>query len=289
MQAVGVDDRDVADRSLELSDGRWIAWTEVGPVGGAALLRFPGVPGSRWAIRADRAPWRERGLRVITGERPGFGRSTRLPGRGFAEHADDMAHLLDHLGLDEVYVCGASGGAPHILAFAARHPDRVRAVTVIAGAARLSDDEVDQMIPINQRGYRLTQAGDEAGLRELLQPIGERMLAEPLAGFLAQMATAPPEDQAVMSDPGWQQPLVKAIREALGGGIDGWVDETLAMFGDWSDVALESVTASLTWYHRPYDPECAHCRRPTACRCPPKRKAGRMARRRPLVRVLPRG
>ncbi len=109
------------------------------------------------------------------------------------------------------------------------------------------------MIPINQRGYRLTEAGDEAGLRELLQPIGDRMLAEPLAGFMAQMATAPPDDQAVMSDPGWQQSLVKSMREALGGGVDGWVDETLAMFGDWSDVALESVTASLTWYHTPHD------------------------------------
>ena len=235
------------------ADGRTIAWTEFGGADGVPLLRFPGTPGSRWVIRADRTPWQERSLHVITSERPGFGRSTRLPGRGFAEHADDMALLLDHLGLDQVHVCGASGAAPHILAFAARHPDRVRAATVIAGAARLTRDDLAQLIPINQRGYHLASAGDERGLRELLQPIADSMMADPLAGFMAQMATAPAEDQAVMKDADWQRVLVKSVREALGGGIDGWVDESLALFGDWGDVALESVTASLTWYHTSHD------------------------------------
>jgi pimeloyl-ACP methyl ester carboxylesterase len=248
-----VGDEDVVDRSLQLRDGRTIAWTECGDAGGVGLLRFPGTPGSRWTIRADRTPWRERSLRVITGERPGFGRSTRLSGRGFAERADDMAVLLDHLGLDRVHVCGASGAAPHILAFAARHPDRVLAATVIAGAARLISADLDQLVPINQEGYRLGSAADEDGLRELVQPIADGMIADPLAGFVAQMATAPAEDQAVMGDPDWQRVLVKSLREALAGGIDGWLDEALALFGDWSDVALESITTSVTWYHTSHD------------------------------------
>ena len=108
---------------------------------------------------------------------------------------------------------------------------------------------VDQVIPINQRGYHLARARDEPGLRELLSPIADSMMADPLAGFRALMATAPPQDQAVMNDADWQRTFVKSVRESLGGGIDGWVDEALALFGDWSDVAVESVTASLTWYH----------------------------------------
>jgi pimeloyl-ACP methyl ester carboxylesterase len=246
-------EEDVADRSLLLPDGRTMAWTEFGDAGGVPLLRIPGVPGSRWVIRADRTPWQERSLHVITTERPGFGRSTRLPGRGFAEHADDLALLLDQLGLDQVYVNGASGAAPHILSFAARHPDRVRAASVMAGAARLTPDDVTDLIPINQRGYELANARDEQGLRGLMQPIAEGMVSDPLAGFLAQMATAPPADQAVMSDAGWQRILIKSIRESLGGGIDGWVDEALALFGDWGDIDLQAVTASLTWYHTRHD------------------------------------
>jgi pimeloyl-ACP methyl ester carboxylesterase len=35
----------------------------------------------------------------------------------------------------------------------------------------------------------------------------------------------------------------------LGAGIDGWVDETLAILGDWPDIRLPAVTTSLVWYH----------------------------------------
>jgi hypothetical protein len=75
------------------------------------------------------------------------------------------------------------------------------------------------------------------------------MLADPLAGYATQMATAPPEDHTVMTDPRWQQGYIRATREALGTGIDGWVDETLAILGEWPDVPLPAVTTSLVWYH----------------------------------------
>ena len=247
--AAGMADEDVNDCSLQLPDGRVMAWTDTGPSHGTAVLRFPGTPGSRWVLRADRSPWRERQLRMITGERPGFGRSTPLPGRGFAEPADDQARLLDHLDLDRVHVYGASGAAPHILAFAGRHPDRVRAVTIVAGAAPITDAEAEQIIPINRRGHQLAAEGDVVGLRELLAPVADAMVADPLAGFTAQMATAPPEDQDVMNDARWQQALIRGIREALGSGIQGWIDETLALNGDWSDVPVGTVTASVTWFH----------------------------------------
>ena len=125
-------------------------------------------------------------MRMVTSERPGYGRSTRLPGRGFAEHADDMARLLDHLGLDRVYVCGQSGGAPHTLAFAARHPQRLRAASILSGMAPLTDEEATQVIPINQRARRLVAAHDVDGLRTLLTPIAAEMLADPLAGYAAR-------------------------------------------------------------------------------------------------------
>lgn len=88
---------DVRDHSMVVADGRVVAWTECGPVDGVPVLRMPGTPGCRWTLRADRSPWTERSLRVITTERPGFGASSRLAGRGFSEHASDVAKILDHL------------------------------------------------------------------------------------------------------------------------------------------------------------------------------------------------
>jgi len=150
---------DVTDHRLTRPDGRIVAWSESGVADGRPLLRVPGTPGSRFSLRADRTPWVERGLRVITTERPGYGASTRLEGRKFIEHSDDLAAILDSLGIDALPVGGGSGASPHILDFAFRHPDRVTAATILVGAAPLEPDEAEAMIDLNALEYRLYHEG----------------------------------------------------------------------------------------------------------------------------------
>jgi pimeloyl-ACP methyl ester carboxylesterase len=249
-----VTDDEVREGSMQVPDGRTVAWTDWGD--GTPVLRMPGTPGSRWSIRADREPWRERGLRMITTERPGFGASTRLPGRGFAEHADDVAAILDHLGIDRVHVYGGSGGSPHILSFCSRHPDRVKAATILVGAAPMNEDEVDQMIGLNVQAHKLARAGDLDGLRELMTPYHAAMSEDPLASLRGIMAEAPEEDQRVMNDPGWQRGMEKATKEAMRPGLEGWMDEGLAISLPWDDIDMSGVTTSLTWWHAPGDRNC---------------------------------
>jgi len=64
---------ELTERRITRSDGRTGAWTEWGPPDGTPLLRLPGTPGCRLSVRSDTTPWAERGLRIITTERPGFG------------------------------------------------------------------------------------------------------------------------------------------------------------------------------------------------------------------------
>jgi pimeloyl-ACP methyl ester carboxylesterase len=239
----------VTQRQLVRPDGRVVAWSEWGGPDGRPMLRVPGTPGCRFSLRADRARWTERGLWMVTTERPGFGASSPLPGRGFAEPADDLAAILDEIGIDRIHVIGGSGAAPHQLAFAARHPGRVRAMTVVVGAAPVEEVDVDQMIGLNQRSWRLARSGDQEGLRALVQSVRAEMLADPLASFAAIMDRAPEADRAVMSDPGWQKAWVVATREALRQGADGWTDEVLALAGDWRDVDLAAISTTITWWH----------------------------------------
>ena len=243
----------IREGRLVRPDGRTVAWSESGDLDGRPVLRVPGTPGSRLSLRSDRSPWTERGLRMITTERPGFGASTRLPGRGFTEPADDIAAVLDELGIDDLPVGGGSGGAPHVLAFAARHPERTQAVTVLIGAAPIVDAEAGELIGLNAEGYRLAQAGDRDGLLALLSPVRDSLLADPLASFRETMSTAPPLDQEIMGDPAWQEALVLGITEALRPGVDGWVDEAMLMFAAWPDVDLAAVKASVTWWHGDHD------------------------------------
>lgn len=226
-----------------------MAWSEFGDENGIPLLRVPGTPGCRYSIRADRTPWVQRNLRVITTERPGFGASSRLPGRGFRQPADDLAAILDHLGLDAVHVYGGSGSAPHQLAFAGQHPDRVRAMTILVGAAPLIDEESEQLIGVNAEGYRLIRKGDVEGLRQLLDPIRTSSLEDPIAAFRVIMDRAPEADRMVMADRQWQAGLVVATREALRVGLEGWIDESMAMMSPWDDVDLDAVRTSVTWWH----------------------------------------
>jgi pimeloyl-ACP methyl ester carboxylesterase len=243
----------VTDHTLQLRDGRTVAWTQSGDPEGRPVLRVPGTPGSRWTLRADQQPWLDRKLLMITTERPGFGVSTALPDRGFAEPADDTAAILDQLGIDALPVYGASGGAPHILALCAHHADRVSAATVLAGAAPLTDAEAEDVLPINRQARMLALKNDMPALQAMLSPIREAIVDDPLASFRDIMATAPPDDLAIMSDPVWQDAFVRATREALAQGVEGWADETMAIINRWDDLELGAVTTSVLWRHAPDD------------------------------------
>jgi pimeloyl-ACP methyl ester carboxylesterase len=239
---------DVSDHRLTRPDGRVVAWSESGVPGGRPILRVPGTPGSRLFLRADRTPWFERGLRVIMTERPGYGASTRLEGRGFVEHSDDTAAILDELGIDSLPTYGSSGASPHILDFAARHSGRVSAATILVGAAPLDAAEAAGMIDLNALEYRLFHEGRFDEIMRITEETREEILADPLASFRSIMASAPDDDRAILEDPAWQRGFVTGVTEALRQGPGGWYDEGLAIEGPWG-IDYGAIETDLTWWH----------------------------------------
>jgi pimeloyl-ACP methyl ester carboxylesterase len=243
---------DVTDHRLTRPDGRIVAWSESGTAGGQPILRVPGTPGSRFSVRADRTPWFDRGLRVITTERPGYGASTRLEGRGFVEHSDDVAAILDELAIDGLPVYGGSGASPHILDFLARYPDRTTAATIVVGGAPIEPFEADQMIELNAIEYRLIREARFDELWKLLSDWCDEIRADPLAGFRAAMASSTAMDRAIIEDPVWQRGFVVSIREAFAQGSGGWYDEGLAMEAPW-EIDFGSIATDITWWHSDSD------------------------------------
>ena len=241
----------MSEGRLTLRDGRDLAWREYGPADGQPMLSFQGTPGSRFSRHADEGVYDRLHVRLVVFDRPGYGASSRLPGRGISIIADDAAALLDHLMLESVHVGGGSGGGPHALAFAARYPDRVRAASVVVGAAPILESDLDGLIQINRDGWYAAHESWEA-VYALLTPIREALLADPLAGFRHTMEVAPPSDKAVMNDPAWQRVLVESVTEALRPGAEGWVDEGMAIILPW-DFDPTSVACSVTWWHGEHD------------------------------------
>ena len=233
------------DGALGLRDGRELAWRWWGDPDGIPLLRIQGTPSSRLNRNPDPNVQRSLGVRYLMADRPGFGGSTRKPGRGVADLVDDYAALLDHLGIDRIPAMGTSGGGPHVLALAAAHPDRVSAITVVVGGTPLEPGEVAQLVGVNARGYELAEQGWEP-LHEFLIEVRKRLLSE--EGMQGVLSDAPESDRAIMRDPAWQRRQRENVAETLKQGAEGWTDESIAIHKPW-DFELADVQGSVTWWH----------------------------------------
>lgn len=188
---------------------------------------------------------------MIIADRPGYGASRRLEGRGISVVAEDAVELLDHLGLTLVHVWGGSGGGPHALALAALSPERVRAVTIVVGATPLLEQDTVGLIGLNRGAWYASHTGWHA-MHELLWPVRKRLLDDPLVAFRREMDNAPAADKAVMEDPAWQRVLIEDTREALRPGAEGWADEGMALLRPW-DFDPAAVSCGITWWHGKHD------------------------------------
>lgn len=91
-------------------DGRALEVYAEGPKGGVPLLFHNGTPSTGQLFAPFVEATAQRGLRMISFSRAGYGDSTRKPGRSVADVAPDVAAVLDELGADRFYALGWSGG-----------------------------------------------------------------------------------------------------------------------------------------------------------------------------------
>lgn len=235
--AMAMTDED-ATEFVRTADGRTLAYAQIGDPNGTPVFVLHGTPGSRFNGRhPDPSRVAAAGLRVITYDRPGYGRSTRHPGRGVVECVTDIVAIADALGIERFVVTGGSGGGPHALAAAARLPQRViRAECNVSGAPFDAPglDWFAGMDPENIKEFGWALEGEQTLVREL-QREADVMLsrldedpASVLDGF--QLSAA---DQAVLEDRVVGERLRRSMREAVAGGVWGWVDDDLAMVKPW--------------------------------------------------------
>src|SRR5690606_34734126 len=106
-------------------NGVRLSWREAGRGEPVLLLHpFP-FQGGIWEAQLERLAGR---MRLLAPDMRGFGGSERGAGDGpltMDQHADDMAALLDHLGIEAATVCGVSMGGYVAFALSRRHRQRV--------------------------------------------------------------------------------------------------------------------------------------------------------------------
>ncbi len=223
---------------IQASDGRALAYAQIGDPEGAPVFVLHGTPGSRLNGRhPDPSRVAEAGLWVITYDRPGNGRSTRDPGRDVVDCVADIAAIADALGIERFVVTGGSGGGPHALAAAARLPDRVIRAECNVGAAPYDAADLDWFAGmdaenVKELGWALE--GEETLVRELNREADEKLiqLDEDPATLLGEFELSE-ADRTVLQDQGVRERMRKSFREALASGVWGWVDDDLAFVKPW--------------------------------------------------------
>jgi pimeloyl-ACP methyl ester carboxylesterase len=199
------------------------------------LLFCHGTPGGSHQIGVFARGAAARGMRLATWSRPGYGASSRRPGRTVADDVDDAAAVLDHAGAETCVVAGWSGGGPHALAAGALLPDRVRGVLCIAGVAPYDADGLDFLAGMGEDNIEeFGQALEgEAALRAWLLDRRPELVALTPADVIASLGSLlPPVDVAAMSAE-FADELAAGFRQAVSVGVDGWLDDDLAFTRPW--------------------------------------------------------
>ena len=233
---------------VELGDGRRLDLRVTGPKDGPVLVFHHGTPGAAVRDRLIEQPAAERGFRVVSWSRPGYGDSTRQPGRRVVDVVADAEAVLAALGVNSCVVGGGSGGGPHALACAARL-EAARAVLVVAGVAPFDADGLDFLAGMGEDN--IVEFGHAVAGEELLRPYLDAEREQPqgtvveLVDLLSSLL--PEVDRRVLTDT-FAEDVIASMQEALRTGVDGWLDDDLAFVQPWGFDLDRISTPTLIWH-----------------------------------------
>jgi pimeloyl-ACP methyl ester carboxylesterase len=224
--------------SVTLADGRELAYAEYGDPKGVPVLSFHGGLSSRLDAAPAHDAAVELGVRVISPDRPGVGRSTHQPGRRLVDWPDDVATLADALSLETFAVMGWSCGGAYAAVCGARLADRVTAAALLSSVVPLDlfgttrgltrDDRI--LLFLVRWAPRLASAL----LRVTIADASDIRLFEEIR------RSFPPVDRTVLVERGSYHEAVDFVRESLRQGTAGALAD-YRIFGDPWGFALEEI------------------------------------------------
>jgi pimeloyl-ACP methyl ester carboxylesterase len=233
-------------RFLRLRDGRALAFAEHGDPDGAPVVFFHGLPSCR-LMRPDAGTSRVLGVRVVTVDRPGFGRSDPKPGRSLLDWADDVVELADALGMPRFAVVGPSGGGPFVAACACRLAARVTRAAILGGSGPLDAPGALAGITFERRvGYWLARHAP-ALLRFALRWRGDPR-RDPERFFARYTRRNPAADQALLARPEVRAMFLASYAEGTRQGLDAFAWEVQLVARPWG-FRLEDLRVPVAIWH----------------------------------------
>jgi len=242
------------EHEVATQDGRILKVLEDGDRVGRPVLVHNGMPNSRLLFAADVRSAQRLGIRLISYDRPGYGGSTRRPGRSVADCAEDARAIARALDIDRLGVWGISGGGPHAIACAAILPDLVMSVAVLASVAPWGAEGLDYFAGTGE--WNVEQVSlmleDPAAARAKCEDNRIQMLTKTLPELMEFHKTllAPVDAAALTGELG--QYVIDATRSGMATSSDGWWDDGLAILEPWG-FEFDSIGIPVLLLHGRHD------------------------------------
>jgi pimeloyl-ACP methyl ester carboxylesterase len=242
------------ERVIKTPDGRRLRIEEAGDPKGKPVLTLHGTPGSGHLYARHVADAKDRGIRLIGYDRPGYGGSTAQPGRTVADCAADVSAIAEALGIDRLAVWGVSGGGPHAIACAALLPDLVVAVGSLAAIAPYGVDGLDYFAGMgdeNVDDIKLYLADEPAARAKAVEDRARMLSMTPESMGNAFPTLVSPVDAAAFT-PDLGEYLATGMHAGLAPGGEGWWDDGAAHLSPWG-INLQAIAIPVQLWHGRHD------------------------------------
>lgn len=234
-------------RILVLASGRRIGCAEYGDPEGLPVLALHGTPGSRLMFALSDGAARDRGLRLIAPERPGYGLSDHRSCESLAQSAEDVTAVADAYGLDRFAIIGVSGGSPFAVAAAAANPDRVVLLALASPVGPIADLRRHiRMSKLHHLVFRVL-ARSKYGPRAFFRSLRYMVLRAPDTVYRGLMRRVRLSDRDILARAEVRASLKAAIREGLRPGVEGAVQDLRLYCAPWRLQLAEVDVPAVVW------------------------------------------
>lgn len=241
------DDEDRTSLTLRLPDGRRMSYAEFGDPRGLPVLAIHGTPGSRFMFGLTDQAARERGLRVIAPDRPGYGRSEYRRNTSLMRSAEDFISLADALDLKRLAVIGVSGGGPHAIATVSAIPNRVALLALVSPVGPVAECRKQVRMSRMHRLIFTRMGRSPQACATFFWSLRGMVRLAPGVAYRALQQRVTRSDQGVLGRPEVKANLQAAIREGLKPGIKGALQDLRLFCSPWGLALPEVDVPTVVW------------------------------------------
>lgn len=236
---------------LTLRSGRRMPFHRIGPVRGRPVLFLHGMLDGVAVTETLTQELVRRDIQLIAPERPFFGSATgidsdalppgmALPRDAVPLFADDLDQLCRFLNLEQLVVIGHMAGAVYAFGFAARHPDRVRAIVNVAGGVPIVSPRQFSAMSARQRLVAYTARYTPTALPFILRAGIRQIDTGGEHRFIQALYADSPFDQPLTRQLEIMDLMRDGVRYAVAQGYNAFEMDSYHVVRDWTALANAS-------------------------------------------------